>query len=77
MGIGLAATRFAVKVRNESDDVYRVLDVLKSHGAKLISLVQDQKNESYAEIILRVQGVEDKAKLRDDLEVALRESQEA
>ena len=77
LGIGLAATRFTVKVRNESDDVYRVLDVLKSHGAKLISLIHGQVFESHAELILRVQGVEDKAKLSEDLEVALRESQEA
>ena len=77
LGIGLAATRFTAKVRNDSDDVYRVLDVLKAHGAKLISLVQGNGNESHSEIILRVQGVEDKAKLRDDLEVALRDPQEA
>lgn len=77
LGIGLAATRFTVKVRNESDDVYRILDVLKSHEATLISLVQGQANESHAEVILRVQGVVDKDKLRDDLEVALREPQAA
>jgi signal-transduction protein with cAMP-binding, CBS, and nucleotidyltransferase domain len=77
LGIGLAATRFTAKVRNDSDDVYRVLDVLKAHGARLISLVQGNGNESHSEIILRVQGVEDKAKLRDDLEVALRDPQEA
>jgi acetoin utilization protein AcuB len=76
LGIGLAATRFTAKVRNDSDDVYRVLDVLKAHGARLISLVQGNGNESHSEIILRVQGVEDKAKLRDDLEVALRDPQE-
>jgi CBS domain-containing protein len=76
LGIGLAATRFTAKVRNDSDDVYRVLDVLKAHGAKLVSLVQGNGNESHSEIILRVQGVEDKAKLRDDLEVALRDPQE-
>lgn len=77
LGIGLAATRFTAKVRNDSVDVYRVLNVLKSHGAKLISLVQGKGNESSSEIILRVQGVEDKAKLCEDLEVALRNPQEA
>ena len=77
LGIGLPATRFTVKVRNESDDVYRVFDVLKAHGVKLISLVQGQGDDTHSEMILRVQGVEDKMKLRDDLESALSESEGA
>ena len=73
LGIGREATRFTAKVRNGSDDVYHVLAVLKTHGAQLISLVQGQASETHSEIILRVQGVEDKAKLCADLEVALRD----
>jgi len=75
LGIGLEATRFTAKVRNDSDDVYRVLDVLKIHGAGLISLVQGKGSDTHSEIILRVQGVEDKVKLCEDLEVALRDAQ--
>jgi CBS domain-containing protein len=40
IGIGLEATRFTVKVRNNSTDIYQALDALEKHGAKLISLVQ-------------------------------------
>ena len=75
LGIGLEATRFTAKVLNDSDDVYQILDVLKTHGARLISLVQGKRSDTHSEIILRVQGVEDKVKLCDDLEVALRDPQ--
>jgi len=75
LGIGLPATRFTAKVRNDSTDVYQVLDVLKKHGAKLVSLVQGKRNDTHSEVILRIQGVEDKAKLCTDLEDALRDSE--
>ncbi len=77
IGIGLEATRFTVKVRNNSTDIYQALDALEKHGAKLISLVQGKSDDTYSEIILRIQGVEDKDKLCADLEVALRESEAA
>jgi len=75
LGIGLEATRFTAQVRNDSDDVYQILDILKSHDAKLVSLVQGTSNDTHSEIILRIQGVEDKDKLLVDLEAALRESE--
>ena len=77
LGIGLEATRFTAQVRNDSDDVYQILDILKSHDAKLVSLVQGTSNDTHSEIILRIQGVEDKDKLLVDLEAALRESEAA
>ncbi len=77
LGIGLEATRFTAKVRNNSTDIYQALAVLEKHGAKLISLVQGKSDDTYSEIILRIQGVEDKAKLCADLEAALRESEAA
>jgi CBS domain-containing protein len=77
LGIGREATRFTAKVRNGSDDVYHVLAVLKTHGAQLVSLVQGQASDTHSEIILRVQGVEDKAKLCVDLEMALHDPQVA
>ncbi|MCK5586247.1 CBS domain-containing protein [Candidatus Bipolaricaulota bacterium] len=77
LGIGLEATRFTAKVRHDSTDVYQILDVLKTHGAKLLSLVQGKKNDTHSEVILRIQGVEDKEALCADLEIALRDSEEA
>lgn len=75
LGIGLKATRFVAKVRRQSTDVYQLLDVLKAHDAKLISLVQGNKDDTHSEVVLRIQGVADKDKLRSDLEIALRDSQ--
>ena len=77
LGIGLEATRFTAKVRHDSTDVYQILDVLKTHGAKLLSLVQGKKNDTHSEVILRIQGVKDKEALCADLEIALRDSEEA
>lgn len=77
LGIGLEATRFTAKVRNDSTDVYQILDVLKKHDAKLLSLVQGQASDTHSEIILRIQGVEDKDKLCSDLETALHSTEAA
>lgn len=75
LGIGLEATRFTVKVRKDSDDIYLVMNVLKSHDAQLISMAQGKSSPTHAEIILRVQGAKDKAQLCSDLETALRHPQ--
>ncbi len=76
LGVGLEATRFTARVRNDSADVYRILGVLEAHGATLISFVQgDREEEEYSEVILRVQNVDDKEGLRADLESALRASE--
>ncbi|MEE8593179.1 MAG: CBS domain-containing protein [Candidatus Bipolaricaulota bacterium] len=77
LGIGLEATRFTAKVRHDSTDLYQILDVMKTHGVKLLSLVHGSKNDTYSEIIFRIQGVEDKEKLCADLEIALRDSEAA
>lgn len=77
LGIGLEAIRFTAKVRNDSTDIYRILHVLEKYGAKLVSLVQGTTNDTHSEIILRIQAVEDKDKLRAALEVALSDSEAA
>jgi len=77
LGIGLEATRFTAKVRNDSADVYRILDVLEKHGAKLLSLVQGNADDTHSEMILRIQGVEDKDGLCTDLEGALHDTEVA
>jgi len=77
LGIGLEATRFTAKVRQDSMDVFNMLDVLKTHGATLVSLVQGKSDDTHSEVILRIQGVDDKATLCADLELALRDSAEA
>lgn len=76
LGVGLEATRFTAKIHTGSTDAYRLLDVLEAHGASLISLVQgNDRGSEYREIILRIQGAEDKDRLRADLEAALRASE--
>ena len=75
LGVGQEATRFTAKVRTDSVDIYRILDVLEAHGAKLLSLTQGGSDDTYTEIILRVQGVEDKESLRSELESILRASE--
>lgn len=77
LGIGLEATRFTVKARVDSGDIYRIFDVLRQHGASLVSLVQGARSETHEELILRVQSVEDKDRLCADLEACLRENADA
>jgi len=71
LGIGLEGTRLTVRVRNDSDDLYEALAVLRAHAIHLISVAQGSGNETYRHVILRVQGIADKEKLRADLEAAL------
>ncbi|MBE0636309.1 CBS domain-containing protein [Candidatus Bipolaricaulota bacterium] len=75
LGIGMKATRFTATVRKDSTDVFRMLDVVRQHGARLLSVVQGKSNDTHSEIILRVQDVDDKDALRADLETALRDSE--
>lgn len=77
LGIGLEATRFTATVRRDSADLYRLLEVLESHGAKVISLVQGKGNRTHSTVILRVQGIRDKARLLGDLEKVLMEDRGA
>ena len=74
LGIGLEATRLTVKVRADSEDLYDVFAVLRSHKAKVVSLAQAGGVNGACEIVLRVQGVEEKERLRDDLEAILKSS---
>ncbi len=73
LGIGLEGTRLRVKVRSDSNDIYRVLDALRAHEARLVSLVGGPTDGDHQEAILRVQGVEDRERLREELEALLRE----
>ncbi len=47
LGVGQEATRFTAKVRTDSVDIYRILDVLEAHGAKLLSLTQGGSDDTY------------------------------
>ena len=73
LGIGLEGTRLTVWARTDSDDLYRVLQVLREHNVRLVSLTQGEKDGSRREVILRVQGIDDRERLREDLEASLKE----
>jgi acetoin utilization protein AcuB len=72
LGIGLEATRLTVKVRSDSEDLYDVFAILRSHGAKIVSLAQAGTDDATCEIVLRIQGVEEKESLRTELEAVLK-----
>jgi acetoin utilization protein AcuB len=74
LGIGLEGTRLTVKLREDTDDLYRVLEALREHGAQLVSFARGAKDETHREAILRVQAVGDREALREALEARLRES---
>jgi len=73
LGIGLPGTRLTVRTRVDSDDLYRVLEVLRGNNVRLVSLAQGDGDGMHRDVILRVQGVEDRERLRADLEACLRE----
>jgi predicted transcriptional regulator len=75
LGIGVEGARVTVQVRPGMEDVYRVLEVLREHDAKLLSLVGDRapKGGDRRGMVLRIQGVADREKLCTDLEAALGE----
>jgi len=72
LGIGLEATRLTVKVRSDSEDLYDVFAILRSHGAKIVSLARAGTEDGTCEIVLRVQGIAEKERLRTELEAALK-----
>jgi len=74
LGIGMEATRFTARIKEDSSDLYRLFDVLEAHGVTVLSLVQGRRGDGDREVILRVQDAKDKAQLRADLETALRGS---
>jgi len=71
LGIGLEATRLTVKVRSGSEDLYNVFAVLRAHGATIVSLAQAGKDDGACEMVLRVQGIAEKERLRAELEATL------
>jgi len=73
LGIGLQGTRLTVRTRADSDDLYHVLEVLRKHDVRLVSLAQGGGDGAHRNVILRVQGIEDRERLRADLEACLRE----
>jgi len=74
LGIGLEATRFSIRLGDGEAEIYDVLDVLRKHEARLVSLTRRPVDERTSEVIVRVQQVEDKERLRSDLEAALGET---
>jgi len=72
LGIGLEATRLTVKVRADSEDLYDVFAVLREHGARIVSVTQSGSEDGSRDVVLRVQGVEERERLRDELEAALK-----
>jgi CBS domain-containing protein len=72
-GIGLEGARLTVKVRHDSQDLYKVLRVLRDHDVHLISIARGESLGDYRDVILRVQGVADKEGLCAELEAVLRE----
>jgi acetoin utilization protein AcuB len=74
LGIGLEGTRITVRVpRDAKDDApYSLLAALRDRNVQLVSLAQGRRTETYHELILRVQGLEDRDGLRTDLEAILR-----
>ena len=73
LGIGVEGTRLTVRTRADSDDIYRVFDVLKEHNVRVVSLAQGGGDDAHRDVILRIQGIEDRERLRGDLEASLRE----
>jgi len=72
LGIGLEGTRLTVKVRHDTDDLYKVFEILQKNDVHIVSMIQGEKDEAYCQIILRTQGIADKEGLRTELEAALR-----
>ena len=72
LGIGLEGTRLTVKVSPDSEDLHRILDVLRKNNVQLVSMVQGSGDETHHDVILRVQGITDKEGLCSELETALR-----
>jgi acetoin utilization protein AcuB len=72
LGIGLDGTRVEMRLRKDSDDLFRAFDVLRQHGVHVVSLASLRENESHRDVILRLQGIADREALRAALEAALR-----
>jgi len=73
LGIGLVGTRMEIKLRRDSDDLFRAFDVLREHGVHVVSLASRRENETHRDVILRLQGIADREALRLALEARLSE----
>lgn len=74
-GIGLGSMRIAIKIRPETDDLYRALEVLNQFQGKVLSVLRKgTANEQYEEAIIRVQDIKDKEALQTELETILRKN---
>jgi acetoin utilization protein AcuB len=76
LGIGLVGTRMEIKLRKDSDDLFRAFDVLREHGVRVVSLASRRENETHRDVVLRLQGIADPEALRLALETQLREDPE-
>lgn len=72
LGIGQEGTRLSIKMSNGTD-LYDVLTTLKQHDAKLVSIASGSQDLDDGEIIVRIQRVADRDKLRDAIETQLLE----
>jgi len=76
LGIGLVGTRMEIKLRKDSDDLFRAFDVLREHGVHVVSMASRRENETHRDVVLRLQGIADPEALRLALEAQLREDPE-
>jgi acetoin utilization protein AcuB len=76
LGIGLVGTRMEIKLRKDSDDLFRAFDVLREHGVHVVSMASRRENETHRDVVLRLQGISDPEALRSALEARLREDAE-
>ena len=74
LGIGLEGTRISLKLPPDSDGkiVYRIIAALDEQDVELVSLARGGKTDRYQELIVRAQGIADKAVLSEKLEAILR-----
>jgi len=67
LGVGCEATRLRIQASGSEKSVYDVLQILQSHGARLLSVVGGSEGET----IIRFEGVEDREALRAVIETCL------
>jgi acetoin utilization protein AcuB len=77
LGIGLVGTRMEIKLRKDSDDLFRTFDVLREHGVHVVSMASRRENETHRDVVLRLQGIADREALRLALEARLSEDPES
>ncbi|MGD9675890.1 MAG: hypothetical protein AB7V19_04325, partial [Candidatus Bipolaricaulia bacterium] len=71
LGIGMEGTRMELRLGAGSEELYRVLEVLRAHRIHIVSMANGMGNGERRDIILRVQGIGDREQLRAELEQRL------